>query len=618
MNQVPGPNSDTDSTDVEQQDAVIAVALKRSLIVVLLLAAAGAALWWMTRPMAVVPAAPERVALPEVRTAPEQPLPTIQWTDITEASGIHFVHENGAVGEKLLPETMGGGCAFFDADNDGDQDLLLVNSANWPWSNSGQQSVRSALYENDGSGKFTDITEKSGLHASLYGMGAACGDFDNDGHTDVFLTGVGDCRLFRNLGGRFEDVTETAGVKGSPEDWSTCAGWLDYDRDHDLDLFVGQYVTWTPELDRAQDFRLDGGHRAYGRPQAFAGRFPRLYRNDGNGKFTDVAESAGLHVRNPATGVPLPKSLGATFGDLDEDGWPDILVANDTVQNLLFRNRGDGTFEEIGAVAGIAFDAQGQARGAMGIDLTDFRNDGTLGVAIGNFANEMTALYVSPRGQMSFTDEAVPSGLGPATRLVLTFGVLFLDADLDGRADIFAANGHLEDEINRVQASQHYEQPPQLFWNCGSESETEFCLLKEPQTGSDLQRPMVGRGAATADIDGDGDQDLIITATGAAPRLLRNDQSTGHHWLRVRLKGGTIGGDGVGALVNVTLPDGTHQSRQVNPTRSYLSQCELPITFGIGDAASVSEIEVRWPDASVQKVANPPVDQMITIEPTAK
>ena len=605
-------NSGSNPPDSEPQDQVIAGALRKSLLVFSLSLMLGIAIWWWRHPAPVAPSPPARVSLPELRTAPEQPVPEIPWTDITVSAGIHFQHTTGATGEKLLPETMGGGCAFFDFDGDEDQDLFLLNSQVWPWD--GGPAAKSVLYENDGHGHFTDVTEKSGLTVSLYGMGVACGDYNNDGSVDLFVSGVGGSRLYQNQRGRFRDVTEVSGTGGHPNDWSTSCGWFDFDRDGDLDLYVGQYLSWTRELDLSQDFRLDGGQRAYGRPQAYSGLFPYLYRNDGEGHFTDIAEQAGLHVRNPATGVPLAKSLGVTFSDPDRDGWLDILVANDTVQNLLFRNRGNGTFQEYGALSGLAFDSLGQARGAMGIDAADFRNDGSLGVAIGNFANEMTALYVSPPGQMQFTDEAVPSGLGPATRLVLTFGVLFLDADLDGRMDLFAANGHLESDINKVQASQHYEQPPQLFWNCGSQSETEFVLMNREQAGADLIRPMVGRGAAAADIDGDGDQDLIITASGEPPRLLRNDLKSSNHWLRFRLKGRTDNYDAIGARMTLTLPGNRTLMRQVMPSRSYLSQSELPVTFGLGNSGVIEHIAIQWPNGSTQEIAPPAPDHQYTVE----
>jgi hypothetical protein len=458
------------------------------------------------------------------------------------------------------------------------------------------------LYRNDGSGRFDDVTAGSGLDISLYGMGVACGDYDNDGLVDVFVSALGPNRLFHNEGnGKFRDVTNEAGVAGEAGAWASSTGWFDYDRDGDLDLFVCNYLQWSREYDEAQNFQLTGGGRAYGRPQNFEGTLPYLYRNEGDGKFTEVAHTAGLHVRNPDTNVPMAKSLGLAFEDFDDDGWLDIIVANDTVQNFLFHNQGDGTFREIGAEAGVAFDMNGNARGAMGIDVGHFRNSDAVGIAIGNFSNEMTALYVSYDRQMQFMDEAISTGLGPNTRLQLTFGVFLADYDLDGRLDFFAANGHLEEDINRVQPSQHYEQPPQLFWNCGAEHVTEFMPVSERNCGPELLKPLVGRGASFADIDGDGDLDFLITATGGPARLLRNDQQLGHHWLRFKLQGNSSNRDAIGARVEVVTP-GRTMRRQVMPTRSYLSQVELPVTFGLGTDERVERVTVRWPDGTEQQV----------------
>jgi hypothetical protein len=540
--------------------------------------------------------------------------PGAAFVDITRDSGITFSHENGAAGDKLLPETMGGGVAFFDFDNDGKPDLLFVDSR--PWPSAGSQSDRPArsrlvLYRNVGGGRFVDVTAESGLAADIYGMGVAAADYDNDGWTDLFVTAVGVNHLFRNVGGHFTDVTAAAGVAGRPDQWSTCATWLDYDRDGNLDLFVCNYVRWSKAIDLQQDFRLVGLGRAYGPPRTFEGTFPYLYRNDGHGHFTEVAARAGLQVTNPATHVPMAKSLGVVSVDLDEDGWPDLVVSNDTVQNFVFHNRRDGSFEEIGARAGVAFDPYGNSRSAMGIDAADFHNDGSLGIAIGNFANEMTALYVSQQAPLQFADEAIVAGIGPTSRSALTFGVLFLDYDLDGRLDLLTANGHIEDEINKVQASQQYAQPPHLFWNTGGTGRPVFAPVTTTMS-PDLARPMVARGAAVADIDGDGDLDLVLTAVKGPPRLLRNDQPAGHHWLRLSLQGTRSNRDAIGSVVEVHA--GTQTQRQtVMPTRGYLSQSERVLTFGLGDRTRVDEVRIRWSDGSTQQLHDIAVDALTTI-----
>lgn len=613
-------NTQNDSRDLEpeeQDDAIIGVAFQWSLAVIVVLAIVAGAAFYFLRPTETEPEIVKtKLAKVEVREAPTLELPNIPFADITEAAGIRFQHENGAYGKKFLPETMGGGCAFLDFDSDGDQDLLLVNSQRWSWDPRGPAETADllALYENDGTGHFQDVTAGSGLDVSLYGMGAAVADYDGDGRPDIFVSAVGANRLFHNEGnGKFIDVTESAGIGGAPLEWSTSCGWFDFDRDGDLDLFVCNYVKWTREFDEVQNFQLTGGGEAYGRPQNFEGTFPYLYRNDGNGKFTEVGEQAGLHIRNPATDVALAKSLGTTFADFDGDGWLDIIVANDTVQNLMFRNLQNGQFEEMGAIAGVAFDMNGAARGAMGIDAARFRNNDAVGIAIGNFSNEMTALYVSTGGQMQFMDESVSTGLGPNTRLELTFGVLYVDCDLDGRLDLFCSNGHLEEDINRVQSSQHYEQPQQLFWNCGPQSDTEFMPVPEEKCGPDLLKPMVGRGTACADIDNDGDQDLIVTAVGSRPRLLRNDQKLGNHWLKYKLVGKGANRDAIGAVIEVKLLDRTLR-RSVMPTRSYLSQSELPVVFGLGENAAVETVSVTWPDGATQNLNNLEFDRLIIVE----
>ncbi|MDX1966735.1 MAG: CRTAC1 family protein [Planctomycetaceae bacterium] len=601
----PAPPSET-----PEDDAVIGRAFRSSLIVLLLLAlVAGGAAWWFRPQPAAVAKQADAVALPSSRVAPAVELPTLPFTEITTSAGITFVHEAGAKGRKLLPETMGSGCAFFDYNNDGYQDILLVNSTTWPWDAAPKQAPTLALYQNDGVGKFADVTESTGLSVTLYGMGVAIGDYDNDGWQDVFVSAVGRNRLFHNDNGKFVDVTAELGVAGNDADWSTGCSWFDYDRDGDLDLFVVNYVQWSRDIDLSLDFRLVGLGRAYGPPIAFQGTLPYLYRNEGAGRFVEVAEAAGLHMRNPATNVPMAKSLGVLPCDLDRDGWIDIVVANDTVQNFLFHNRKDGAFEELGAVSGVAFDSAGNARGAMGIDAAYFRNDNSLGIAIGNFSNEMTALYVTAGSDLQFTDDAIATGLGPPSRLELKFGVLFGDFDLDGRPDLTAANGHLEEEINQVQSSQHYAQPPHFFWNCGPQADSEFVSLGEEKLSADYVRPMVGRGIASADIDGDGDLDLLLTANRGAPRLLRNDQALQHHWIRFRLQDSGPNRDAIGAVVELTA-GGNTQRQQVMPTRGYLSQSELALTFGLGKVSAIDRVEITWPDGKSQTLANPKVDEL--------
>ncbi len=506
---------DPRSMDAED-DAIIGRAAWISAAVLLAVAALAAVGYLVTRPRA--PAAGGAVQGPPAAGAAAALAapPPLRFTDITASAGITFLHENGAYGDKLLPETMGGGAAFVDVDNDGDADILFIDSTTWPWRPRGRATPTVVVYRNDGQGHFEEVTAAAGLGERFYGMGVAAADYDGDGWVDLFVTGVGAHRLFHNERGRFVDATARAGLGDGVGRWSTCATWFDFDGDGDLDLVECHYVRWSREIDLRQDFRLTGLGRAYGPPRTFEGDFPALYRNDGRGRFTNVSAAAGVEIRNPATGVPLAKSLGVAPADYDGDGWMDLFVANDTVPNLLFHNERNGTFREVGAEAGVAFDSYGKARSAMGIDAADFRDDGSLGYAIGNFANEMMALYVSQGPGRPFEDEAIQAGVGAATRQSLTFGVLFADVDLDGRLDLLAANGHVEDAINTVQPSQQYAQPPNLFWNSGATASATFVAV-DHATLPDLFAPMVGRGVAVADIDGDGDVDVLLTAAGQAP-----------------------------------------------------------------------------------------------------
>jgi hypothetical protein len=595
---------------VPADDTIIGRAFRWSLVVVVLAAAAvGVGIWATRRAEPETPPQPPPEIEP-IAPAPVFDPPSINFGDITGSAGIDFSHTSGARGDKLLPETMGGGCAFLDYDSDGDQDLLLVNGGHWS-DDAGDRPVQ-ALYANDGNGRFSDVTRETGLAVSLYGMGAAVGDFDNDGDPDLYLTAVGENRLFRNDDGRFTDVTTASGTAGGNDEWSTSAGFFDYDNDGDLDLFVCNYVRWSRQIDFEVDYRLTGIGRAYGPPTNFEGSFPRLFRNEGNGRFNDVSTASGIQVTNPATGVPVAKALGVTFADVGGDGLIDIFVANDTVRNFLYRNQGDGTFQEVGAESGVAYSGMGQATGAMGIDAAHYRNGRELGWAIGNFANEMTSLYVTQVTDWQFADEAIAEGIGAPSRKALSFGLFFFDADLDGRLDLLQANGHLEEEINAVQPSQHYRQSAQLFWNAGPAARACFVEVPAASTG-DLAQPLVGRGAAYADIDDDGDLDVLLTQVDGPPLLLRNEQTLGHHWLRLRLVGRRCNRDAIGAWVEVTPNGGPVQRRQVMPTRGYLSQVELPVTFGLGEATFAESVTVLWPDGSRQVVHIDDVDVSLTV-----
>jgi hypothetical protein len=497
-------------------EATIGRAFKYSVVVFVSLVVVGGVIYAIIkRKPAPAPPKVTQLAAPVAQTFEKVEVPAVFFKDFTAESGITFKHNSGAYGDKLLPETMGGGAAFLDCDNDGDQDVLFINGTYWPGKIPvGKQQTTPVLYQNDGKGHFTDVTAGSGLDVPIYGMGAAVGDYDRDGKVDVLITSVGGAHLFHNLGsGKFKEETASAGVAGNPKDWSTAATWFDLDNDGDLDLYVGNYVRWSPEIDREVDYKLVGVGRAYGQPMNFEGAFPHLYRNEGNGKFTEITEAAGLQIKNSATGVPSAKTLGVVAIDLDNDGFMDLVVANDTVQNHVFHNQKNGAFKEVGATAGIAFDSYGATRGAMGIDVAKYRDDDTLGIAIGNFANEMTALYASQGRALAFADEAITEGIGPASRLPLKFGVQFFDYDLDGRLDLLTCNGHLEEEISKVQASQKYAQSAQLFWNCGPTKKGCFIPIDQTKAGADIFKPIVGRGSAYADIDGDGDLDVLLLQT---------------------------------------------------------------------------------------------------------
>jgi hypothetical protein len=578
----------------------------------------------------------------------ETPVPPVRFTDITKAAGISFVHTNGLTDKKLLPETMCGGVAVIDFDNDDKPDLLFVNACPWPTSSQRKQGQEPTLvlYRNLGNGKFQDVTKEAGLAVTMFGMGATVGDYDNDGWPDLFVTGVGGNRLFHNRaaldganGRRFVDVTAQAGV-GGPGGWpaqpvddffrwdkpicfSTSASFLDYDGDGKLDLFVCNYVHWSPAYDLSIGFKIDGKERMFGQPKQFEGAVCFLYHNEGNGKFTDVSKGSGVQVFEKlgtdanAPLRPVGKSLGVIVCDADEDGWPDIFVANDTVRNFLFHNvpgpNGTRVFQEEGIYAGVAY-AQGETRGAMGIDWAPFYRNGCNALLITNFANEPdTFLCQDKLKHLEFSDVAKPEGIAGPSRVPLKFGAFFFDYDLDGRLDFLTCNGHLDPNIRKLQPAQRYEQPAQLFW---SKPEEGFEPVTEQAAGPDLFRPLVGRGCAYADLDGDGDLDVVLIGNGGPALVLRNDNQLGHHWVRFKLQGDGVHSNrsAIGARIILETKDG-EQRREIAAARGYLSQSELVATFGLGKTDRIERVTIHWPgkDAGTTILENPAVDKQHTI-----
>ena len=535
-----------------------------------------------------------------------------QFTDVTSAAGIDFVHVSGAYGKKYFPEIMGGGCAFLDYDLDGDADLFLTNGTYWrPWHRkSGGPRATMALYRNDGHGHFEDVTRQVGLAVPFYGLGVAAADYDGDGDPDLLVTGIGGNRFFRNDGNTFEDVTAASGLRGAKSDYNTSAGFFDADGDGDLDLFITNYVLWSMKIDDQLNMRLPKLGRIYGPPPIWEGRHCHFYVNEGDGTFRDASKEAGIQI-DDGEGEPLAKGLALTFVDIDGDGDLDVYVANDTERNFLFRNRGDGTFEEVGQQAGVAFGPGGGAMGAMGLDVADIHNDGSLTIGVGNYTGEVNSLYVSPPGLVRFDDRATAHGLTIPTRMLITFGYFFFDYDLDGYLDIFQANGGIEDKGHLLTPPVAFHQPAQLFRNVSVDGKRSFVLLDDQRSGG-LTKPVVGRGAAYADIDADGDLDVLVGQIDGPALLLRNDQRTGHHWLRLRLEGTGLNREAIGAWAELEA-GGQTQRRQVMPTRSYCSQVELPLTFGLGAHERVDALRIRWPDGTQQEVPVQGVDRLLVV-----
>ncbi len=543
----------------------------------------------------------QAAAVPSPSPSPTPPRPSgdVEFTDVTAQAGIRFKHNSGAAGKKYLPETIGSGCAFLDFDNDGWQDILLINSMDWPESK--KRRSFSALYRNNKDGTFTDVTAQAGLGVEMYGIGVVIADYDNDGWQDIYITCVGNNHLFRNLGnGKFADVTTRAGL--AEPGFSTSAAWFDYDNDGKLDLFVGNYVEWSIQTD--QYCTLDSKNKSYCTPQTYKGQSAALYRNRGNGTFENVTARAGLND-------PAGKTLGVALLDFDDDGWMDLFVANDTEPNKLYRNNHNGTFTDNAVMAGVAFSEAGTARAGMGVDAADYDGSGKQSIVIGNFTNESIALYHND-GSGLFTDEASMSGIGKVSAQSLTFACFFFDYNLDGLLDIFAANGHVSDDISVVQPTVKYAQPPHLFHNKGKKKFEEVTA----RLGRALNRAIVGRGAAYGDMDNDGDLDLLITTNNGPARLLRNDNANQNDLLRVRTVGARANRDGIGAKVVVKTSKGRTVFGMVRTGSSYCSQAELPLTFGLGkpEEGTTLTIEITWPGNQKDRIADVKPNQFVTIQ----
>jgi hypothetical protein len=525
--------------------------------------------------------------------------PSFQLKDVTAQAGIDFRHNSGAYGGKFLPETLGSGCAFLDYDADGYQDILLVNSMDWPGHKRGHATLK--LYKNNRNGTFSDVTRVAGLDVELYGMGIAVGDYNNDGFPDILITCVGQNRLFRNTGkGTFQDVTKQSRLAGR-QAFSTSALWFDYDRDGHLDLFVCNYVNWSPEHDVFCS--LDGKNKSYCTPEAFRGETCWLFHNRGDGTFEDVTAASGIFDTSS-------KSLGVAMLDFDQDGWPDLFVANDTQPNKLYRNLRNGKFKDAAVEAGLAFSAEGKARAGMGVDVGDFENSGRPGIAITNFDNEMVGLYRSPSAGQ-FDDVSISAGVGGPSKTTLGFGCGFADLDLDGRLDLIVANGHIDDTVRNIRGNVGYAQPPHLFLNLGNGKLQDVAGTH----GGDFATPRVGRGLAFADFDRDGDVDLLLTTNNGPAYLFRNDIRSGNRSLRLHLTGTKSNRDAIGAVVHI-YHGGESQMRTVHGASSYLSQSELAATFGVGKVDRIDRLTVEWPSGGIQEFKNIPAGRAYEVDET--
>ncbi len=525
---------------------------------------------------------------------------TVRFVDVARAAGITFVHDNAASHEKYLIETMGSGCGWIDYDQNGLLDLYLVNGAATQLYQPAHPP-RSALYRNNGDGTFTDVTEKAGVGGEgLFGMGVAVGDYDNDGYPDLYVLGYGRAILYHNNGdGTFSDVTAKAGVANTGK-WGSSAAWFDYNNDGYLDLVIANYVDWSPKNNVWCGERKPG-YRGYCHPDVYHGQTPTLYRNNGNGTFTDVSQASGIGAK-PGNG------LGVVTFDYDNDGWQDVFIANDSMPNFLLRNNHDGTFREVAFASGVAVSQDGKSEAGMGADAADITGSGWLDLIVTHLDFELARLYRN-RGDGTFDDATLTSQLGYATFQLSGFGTRFFDYDNDGARDLFIANGHILDNIELYHTETHYREPKLMFRNLGHGVFTNV----SHSLGPDLVQPRVSRGVAVADFDNDGDLDILVSNNGEPPQLLRNDGGNRYHWLQIFLIGTRSNRDGVGARVKVAAQD-LVQHDQRKGGMSYQSAQDPRLHFGLGGRREVDLVEVRWPSGVVDRIEKLASNQVVTIE----
>ena len=550
--------------------------------------------------------APNGSAVPPAAATEAPKVVPGNFVDITQQSHIDFLAQASHTDKKYLIETMGSGVALFDYDNDGRLDIFFANGA--PLSDPTPKGTIpqktgpkywNRLYHQKPDGTFEDVTEKAGLKGINYDMGVAVGDYDNDGYDDLYVTGLGGNHLYHNNGnGIFTDVTQSSGTGGSG--WSTSATWVDLDNDGLLDLVVLRYVKW--DFDDIWCGEHTPGHRSYCHPDTFEPIAPLVYHNDGHGHFTEVAAKIGLD--RPG------KGLGVSIGDFDGDGKIDVAVANDSMVEYLYRNKGDGSFEELGMPAEIAVDGDGRTYAGMGIDLQDFDNDGLPDLIITNLANQKYALYRNS-GDGSFSYDSYVTGIGSMTLLHSGWGIKFLDYDNDGRKDLLIAQGHDLDTVELNYPQLHYKEPPLLAYNTG-----KGFVDVSSQSGDVFKERWVGRGLAVGDIDNDGRIDAVFTTNGGPAYVLRNETKTDNHWLTLLLVGHKSNRDGIGAVIKLTTTAGS-QWVTVTTGGSYLSASDKRAHFGLGTASVAQSIQIRWPSGILQTLNNIHADQILTVNEPA-